>query len=479
MLLYCNNVKIAAFRTKMTNLIEARLKHFFHELLIQTTPLNISKILHEISNIYCALQQQQQGRLESIPIIFNNRYVEIKELMQKFNLDNIIQGVWKSKSFFLSELMGLLPEESSFKLSDSNIGTVDLPWLGLIPKVINEFIMQSIKNAKSFIVDKSIAQEWYTDVVNEWKEITSIIMGKAAGLHNISGSITRELEKKYSYDEKLESKESTTNNGTQHNSTKATPPIGQVSKKKRTIDKMETKKCISVSCGPAHKTWMRGKSFNTNHIPISHKQCQRCANYSTAMKATIETFEHIVESKEDIGNKAFDKIRKYQTTGRIKYNSLMNMLHEYYPSIEYFSKARFISKSRLSEKSKKNCHIIINTVQHFALLQETSFENLVQHMIKHIQSTLSQITSQATKDRQTLKRLRLTSSNNISSCSRKLHSPSPQHLAKPPPCEQENLPDSSIIDLCNEEDESLPSSPKPPKSIISDFNIVKDPLVSS
>jgi len=470
MLLYCNNEKLASFRTKMTNLIEARLKHFFYELLNKSSPLYISKILYEISNIFCGLQQQQQGRLESIPTLFNNQYTAITELMKKNEINNISQALWKSKSLLLSELLGLLPEESSLKLTDYNIGTVELPWLGLIPKSINKFIMYSITNIRNLAIDKSFAEEWRVEMIDEWKEITSIIMGKAMGLHNISGSITRELEKKYEHDAELKLQATTANSEIQHDSNRDTTNIKRGAKK-RPVCELETKKCISVSCGSEHKIWLRGKSLNINYIPITHKQCQRCANYSTAMRAAIETFELMKESEEKVGQKTLIKIRTYQTIGRIKYNSLMDMLHEYYPSIEYFGKARFISKNRLSEKSKKICHIIINTVKHFALLQNMSFKQSIQFMIKHIQSTLSQITSQATKDRQTLKRLKTIPPNVDILPHQESSPPSSQAPIKTPTPNHYRSQNPVTINLCSEETNSSPLSPKLSTSIVSDFKI--------
>jgi len=232
MLLYCNNEKLTSFRTKMTNLIEARLKHFFYELSNKSSPMYIKRILSGISNIFCNLQQQQEGRQDGIPTLFNNQYVGITELMEKHNIHYITEALWKTKSFLLTELLGLLPEESSLKLTDSNIGAVDLPWLGLLPKSINKYILQSIKNIKTLAVDEISAVEWHNEMVDEWKEITSIIMGKAVGLHNISGSITRELEKKYANEEKLKlTATSLTNSEIQHDGTK--PPPRQKSNKKK------------------------------------------------------------------------------------------------------------------------------------------------------------------------------------------------------------------------------------------------------
>lgn len=222
------------------------------------------------------------------------------------------------------------------------------------------------------------------------------------GLHNISGSHGNEIEK--AYQAKLETT-AAHHTSDEENGEQNTPQRQiiqhnvQSKKRKQPSPNSEKKQCISISCGQEFRFWTKHKSLSAYSIPVAGKQCQRCTNYCTAMKAALRTLQHFSTFDESNGQNMLVKLRTIKQSGRIQYNSLMDMLHEYHPTSELFGKARFINKKRLSEKSKKICHILITLFQQNIHSHNTSFASAITDMVDRIQSSLTRISRNAADDK--------------------------------------------------------------------------------
>jgi len=480
MILYCNNHRIVSFRTHLLNLIEMRLKYLFSEIWNNSSDSLLIQMVNEVSNCFDQMQSRQEARLIPIPTIFNNQYITIQHLLSKHNLNNIQDALQAKHNIFL-ELFGIIPQTLPFTLLDSHLGTLDLPWLGLMPRVITKCVNSFIHKASLSSIHKksSSARVWKENMKRDWKEILSLNMGRVIGLHNISGSHGKEIEKTY-----LDKLNAAVNITADSDITDASPICIQddkdevkQKKRKRSVPISEMKQCISISCGREHRFWMKNKTLTAYSIPIANKQCQRCTNYGTAMKASVQTLQFLKTFDEDNGQKMLLKLRTIKHSNRLQYNSLMDMLHKYHPSSEFFGKARFISKKRLSEKSKKICHILMTLFQQSTYSQNTSFKSSISEMIEKIQSSLCLISRNAINDKFIVKTLRNEAKSDTSSASQNTSlsettkvAISPVNIGSTP-----TITNMTTINLCGTPN-SLPSTNdshvERPPSVSSDFSIL-------
>ena len=480
MILYCNSKRIVSFRTHLINLIEMRLKHFFSEIRNYSSESLLIQMVHELSDSFKQMQIHQEARLEPIPTTFNNQYIPIQHLLNKHNLDSV-QNVLQAKQNLFSELLGILPQASPFPLTDSHMGTVDLPWLGLMPRRITKCINRFIYKASQLQTVKSpSAKVWRENMTRNWKEILSLNMGRVIGLHNISGSHGKEIEKHY-----LDKFNAPTNIAINSD----TPDESAVQlqdnkemikqkKRKRSESISELKQCTSISCGREHMFWTKNKTLTAYSIPIANKQCQRCTNYGTAMKASLQTLQFFSTFNEDSGQKMLSRLQTVKQSNRLHYNSLMDMLHEYHPDSEFFGKARFISKKRLSEKSKTICHILVTLFQRDIYSQNTSFKSSISQMTEKIQSTLCLISQNATNDKFIINSLvRNKAHSDTSSITQNTSMAETTHITKSPETISGTPITTNIptIDLCGT-DNFLPSttggSARHHSSVASDFKLL-------
>jgi len=194
--LRCTHPDLQHFRTN-TNLIAVKEIQSFFQMLQHYNSLleTIRLVVQEIQNIFLDYQSSQMGRLRKLPVSINHSYISIKELLKKYNTTCIMECAFQPRSDFCLEIFGLLPNNLHTYINDAHIGIVDAPWLGLTPKNINLIITEHICTIETNTIQLPNRKQITKELKLKWNLIKGLILGKAIGLHRITGIISSGKEK--------------------------------------------------------------------------------------------------------------------------------------------------------------------------------------------------------------------------------------------------------------------------------------------
>lgn len=238
-------------------------------------------------------------------------YIPTKDLLQKYNATYVIECAFQPTSDFCLEIFGLLPNNLHIYTSDANIGVVDAPWLGLIPEKINSSITQHIRKIETSTTAKPNINQITKDLYLKWNLIKGLILGKAIGLHCITGIMLssdkeKDLHNRYNLEQgsvqelknKMKPKvhaKTSTNNYHPHSEPYNTNCKTTFLKKTGTYTNIS----MGISCNNETSKWDIFKSFVPNRIECTIKHCTRYAKYCMIMKMGCNVLHKIMNKLED------------------------------------------------------------------------------------------------------------------------------------------------------------------------------------
>jgi len=337
-ILSCKNKELSDFRTKTSNLIESKLKLFFLELQRATNFQQVEECIAEVEKSFLLMQERNEGRLKPITNTLNNRYIPIASILVREGIPDLAKALDSKKFNLCCEIFGFLPNLNGTAIRDDQIGVMDCAWLGLIPIAINACMEKFCDKVYDFVNHKDTAKAISANLHHSWKEIKTITMGKAIGLHRLICSTGKSKEKEWKKEFTLDlntfrkiKRESNPEKFNTNLKRKANFYPKARKKRRTTLDKQEEKDmktCCGISCNGKNKSWYPNNSFATNRIRTSIKQCQRCSRYMTAIKQCRTIFGDITNSNIQI---AFDKlysfIKKNQSGLKFNYAKLMILIN--------------------------------------------------------------------------------------------------------------------------------------------------------
>jgi len=383
--LQCQHPDLNSFRTKMTNIIEQKLRVSLLQIQRATDNSFIIKLLENLESECLNLQSKN---------LFNNKpnkvtqkrftYIKIEELLQKYEITNLQEGFHVQGPFF-SEAFGILPQSIAKNIKDENLKLIDVFWLGLTPITIDR-IMKSNCNHLQFLQyspDMALCKAFSDDCLSTWKEIKELLMAKAIGIHRIISTISKEKEKSYRkkynlikgtymdpiYREEMNRKRKrtqispgNTSNNKSGNS-EATVIIGEHSRKVL---------CNGITCNKRNKRWCLNQKFTSNRIDPSKKHCLRCSRFSTSMKHSADILVSIGDYKTNENLKQLQSSLVHSASNGISYRSMMNMLEKNKLSSEPIPKAKFNIKPKITDSHKTICRIITHSFKSANSLQTSN-----------------------------------------------------------------------------------------------------------
>jgi len=449
-LLSCNKEEIQSFRCKVTNILGIRFCSFFNEIVkISSTSACIS-LLHTIQKQFILLQEEQTGRLVKMCKARNTSYISIPELLNKHQKESLEEILNESCfGIICQEIFGMLPNNRDLSITDAEIGVLDSPWLGLMPKTINQHMLKNIRciGKEHLSLDKSSI--WIEERLYDWEEIKELNIGRALGLHRIAKTAgnTREtdlLEKfnlSGAVDQRLQSRlkrkaivtTQTPLEKTEHVVTKKPKP-----------EQSQVKQCNGITCGKERLLWCKNARLRRNTTKMNRKQCQRCCLASSAIKTASSLLVHMQQS-DSIKQALFIKtITKIRSTQRIKYTSLMDMLQKCIPKAENFQRAQYTSKTKTNEKGKRICRSLIVAIQHIAsrLQKNQNPADIIQDAIAFLNQTIVSKDNEILEDNLIMRQYVKEEQESIIFSQQRCHtiSEQSQQATSPPQSQQLNSP---------------------------------------
>ena len=286
-------------------------------------------------------------------------------------------------------------------------------WLGLIPTFLDNIILQFCRSTRSFIPHKETADVMEEDLIDSWKEIKDLIMGKAIAIHRIIGSTGTKLEKDWrkqfnididSFKEiKKESgppiMEDTSKERSERRRKKYCMPctdfISPLKKQKKNrsennIVTYSSKICTGISCNSTRKFWHPNSDFSPNQIRNTIRQCQRCSKTMTAIRKSKKILEDInSQNSEKHIAKLFNFIHANKNSLRYRYALFMNMLNACLPVHKQLVRgAKHINK--VDDKHKTICNFICICFNKFSPISPKNNSVTICNTIHFITKTLNQ-----------------------------------------------------------------------------------------
>jgi len=401
-LLQCNNPEIVSFKTKVTNLIEAKFHLFFLELRRATNESNMEECIKKIEETFSQLQDRQIGRLSKIPVLLNNRYSSMSNIFCREGLTSIGAAINHRKNFnFFSELFGLSPSLNGIDIKDEEIGLVDCPWLGLTPIQVDDIMKSTCDGINKFLPHDGSANALSQYLHQSWKEIKNLIMGKAIGIHRLIGSVGSTLEKEWKKEFHIDinsigkiKKESDSNT---HSGFSTPIKLTRVKRKFDTnleVQKTNSKKvksnvispeqfpkksCTGITCSHRYKVWYPTSNFSPNIIRTSINQCQRCSRYMTAVRQGFKILSGInVETSNEHMKDLINFVKENQHQVQYKYATFFIKLNKCLPDD---LKVHLEKKQRVKDRFKLICNILCiaftKSTQKFTFNDENSLQRAV------------------------------------------------------------------------------------------------------
>jgi len=396
MMLECSNKELQEFRQKLANTIGMRLISLFRDILKITDLDFVEKAVKDIEKGFLDLQESQVGRIKKLPKTRNIQYVNSNDLLKKHAFSSLNNCLMENGSAFFRDLFGMHPEQLVERITDEEIGILDMTWLGLMPTSIDSIMKNIIRNCIGNIFDKDEAAHTKTELHHQWNEVITLIMGKAIGLHriinNVGENITNKLKKLHPLpkpDGILKRKRSTPR--------KSVPQ--KLSKKVDT----PTVQCGGITCGELKTIWCKFSNIKSNAIGINRKHCQRCSVHCTASHVATDILIDIKSCDNTRQKKFINIIRSTSAENRNRYTPLMNELKVCIPYSKHFTRAQYISKQRPTEKWKRICNTIFNLVQHVGI--QTQYKNpseIIQQTIDFMKQNLNKNATQVQQQKRIL-----------------------------------------------------------------------------
>jgi len=309
--LSCQRVDLKNFRQEMRNLIDGKLGTFFLSLQKATSFKFAKGILHDIEKAFLEAQESHLGRIKKVPKFRNNLYLPIVDLMAKWDMQTWDSFNLPTQCFILSEILGLEPNPQTHIYGDEELGIIDAPWLGMIPKFVNNIVTSACKNLDGSCTHLETRAAYTEMLLHSWEELKELIMGKAIGMHRIIGTTGSEFEKNIS---KTFNQHNHDEDESDHESVKMAPILVQHTPKikrkagtnksdqfctpltkKARITHQHTSICTGVTCGRESTFWCADNDFPANRIKSGTKQCTRCGRYMTAFKRAEECLENMLQ----------------------------------------------------------------------------------------------------------------------------------------------------------------------------------------
>jgi len=447
--LFCSNPKISSFRTRLINLTEAKLKLFFLDLRKATNYDNVENGLKMIEGAFLDLQEKQTGRLKNLPIVLNNRYISIQNILAREKC-NSIRAATESPNFnFMSEIFGLTPVLNGTEITDESLGLVDCPWLGLTPISIDKIMLNLCTNINAFIDHSRTAENLSIMLQQSWREIKNLIMGKAIGIHRVIGSTGKQFEKDWKKEFGIDINSIAKIKSEIRAHLSETQPPFKFSRTKRKFDSivihgkrnlkkakgnvispdsLPMKVCTGITCSRKYKMWFPNNTFSPNMIRISTRQCQRCSRSMTAVRQCNTLFTDIAKCPSPTAVlEFFSFIRMNHSYMKNRYHLFFEKLNACLPNE---SKIFLERNKRVIDRYKLISNISCITVQ-----KSTNYFTIQDNEIPHRASKLLLNILSCKKldfilDKEAEDKIQLLNNHNADICSRNLSTEFSSHTTQ-------------------------------------------------
>jgi len=373
--LQCQQPEIASFRSKMTNLLEQKIRFFLKQIQKATDNQFLENLIKQLE-LEC-LNLQSRSLLSEKPNKVTQKrftYIKINELLKKYEISNLQEG-FKVQGPLFSEVFGIRPQPIATNTKDEDLKILDVFWLGLTPTSIDRILKSNCSSLQFFnyCPDMTSCKAFSQECLSTWKEIKELIMAKAIGIHRIIGAISKEKEKNYrkkyklikgTYMDPIFREEMTRKRKIIQISSQSTEnrsKSGNVKATSDLVDQPEKVLCQGITCNKRNKRWCLDQKFVSNRISPSKKHCLRCSRFSTSMKHSANT---LISIGKNTANANFKQIRSsllHAASNGISYRSMMNMLEENKLPSEHTSGAQSNKKLKLTDNHKTMCRIITHS----------------------------------------------------------------------------------------------------------------------
>ena len=371
--LQCQHPDLQSFRTKMTNIIEQKLRILLLQIRRATDNSFIIKLLENLENECLNLQ---------LKTLFNNKpnkvlqkgftYIKIEELLQKYEITNLQEGFHVQGPFF-SEAFGILPQSIAKNIKDENLKLIDVFWLGLTPITIDRIMKSNCSHLQflQYSPDVASCKAFSNDCLSTWTEIKELLMAKAIGIHRIISTISKEKEK--SYRKKYNLIKGTYMDPIYREDMNRKRKRAQISPEtmskdesgilEATVLEEHSRKvlCNGITCSKKNKRWCLDQQFTSNRIDPSKKHCLRCSRFSTSMKHSANILDSIGKNTVNANLKQLQSSLYHAASNGIPYRSMMNMLEENKLPSEPITGATFNKKLKITDNQKTICRIITHS----------------------------------------------------------------------------------------------------------------------
>ena len=398
-LLSCNHVDIQGYRNNLRTSIQSEIQNLMEIIITYTSEKGAIKFLKNIEETFISLQENQCGRLRRIPRANNKSYATMKDLLRKYDEQDILKCIQNNIGTFSLEVFGIIPQNTNAYRDDANIGVVDGPWLGLIPIKLDEAVHNHIKIIQHAVNHLASKQEITDTIKDKWGLIKGLILGLAAGVHKIIGNTSHEIEKglkrKYELDLfTIAANMKKTRKSIQPKKTNTiqTPLCLNCTPQssRTTTQATQLHKCSGITCNNNRPNWKIFQAFHPNQISIKKKHCLRCTRQSSAIRSASTILHHMLShpnSKHD--QKLLTILRKASIT-RPTYIQLMSMLQPHFTTEAQKCKAKYKStSSRILDTHKSICRVIIQAFQPYQHPTSYTHQQILEGMQKHLANILS------------------------------------------------------------------------------------------
>jgi len=366
LMLHCHNSKIAKFRTRINNVVGSQINAFFAELESRSSPSENLKLMHEVEACFLQLQRNHVGRLLKLSNARNILYIPIHEIINKLQKNSVQDAIKSHPINFFLNLFHITPDKLMMEPMDEESGLLDSVWLGLMPTTIAQIMYMSIKKISRNFGDREEGLFWKESMMQNWRQIESLNMGRATGIHRIMNGIGNEFQtdliKKHNLqhmsNEIAAKKRSRAKRVSNHLRREKEP---NQKKRRKMVSKNTANQninCNGITCGLEKALWCGSSKFTPNTIPIQRKQCLRCSLFTTAMKSTADVMISLQQSQPYQQVKLVKLLQEQKQKRSVNFTSLIHMLKTYIPSNAEFKRAQYISKNRPTEKWKRICKLL-------------------------------------------------------------------------------------------------------------------------
>ena len=196
--LYCSHPNINSFRQDMNSLLNSKLRSFFMLMTECTSQIFSEQVLSKIMQGFLVHQSKNTGRLVPIPAHRNNQYLQMNDLLQKWNYTMLQEAMQDDNCGIMLDIFGITPYRHPIQKGDEETGLIDAPWLGLIPTFVDNLIVDSCSDLDGKCPCIKTRKTFQHHLIGRWDEIKDLILGRAVGLHRVTGSTSKEVEKMFS-----------------------------------------------------------------------------------------------------------------------------------------------------------------------------------------------------------------------------------------------------------------------------------------